>query len=351
MTRFDRYVLRETIFPLIVSLGIVTCLIITLQIQQQLGGVARVRMVSETILINVAKSIPQILALSIPIACALACSMTANRLSRDHEITALRIAGIPFHRIFRSLTVLGAIMSLLAVGLIDLAPRLGTNNTSFFNPAQETLFAGALPDASSKQLIAFSGSTRLDANRRLLMDVIVVKKAQITTATQGTYSDGLLSLKGAVVHHYTDNGNLKAETREPSLEIPIVLDFVSVPSLVGGDASTRTMSELISMVRAARHQGDLYKLHGLEASLWFRVALPCMCFAFACICPPLSIRFSVAGSFGGILISLLLVFVSWNTLLFLQALASSGVIHAAPAAFGLHIFLVIAAMVFYRWGE
>jgi lipopolysaccharide export system permease protein len=141
---------------------------------------------------------------------------------------------------------------------------------------------------------------------------------------------------------------LESEVGFAMRDVPVTLDFVSVPSLIGGDASTRTLLELATMSRAARNQGDIAKLNGIEASLWFRIALPTMCLAFAIICPPLAIRFSQAGSFAGILVSIILAFVTWNTLLLLQAAAGAGLLPAPLSAFIPHALTLCGAMWLYK---
>ena len=348
MTRTDRYVLREALVPLILSLLIATVMIILLQLQQELGGAGRSGMSPDLLGMRVLRALPQVISLAMPIACALGCSLAANRISRDNETIAMRAAGLRLPQIHRSLTVMGAVLAIIALGLTDLAPRIAAGGQPVFASPQETLFAGALPDAKTKQLVAFSASMPAGKAARQLIDVIIVKGTSVITAPIGIYTRGHLMLKGGVVHAYGPKGMLQSEEGFALRDVPVTLDFVSVPSLIGGDASTRTLFELATMSRAARNQGDVDKLNGLEASLWFRIALPTMCLAFAIICPPLAIRFSQAGSFAGILISIILAFVTWNTLLLLQAASGAGLLPAPLSAFIPHLLTACGAAWLYR---
>lgn len=351
MTRTDRYVLREALLPLLLSLLIATIMIILLQLQQELGGAGRAGISPDLLGMRILRALPQVISLAMPIACALGCSLAANRICRDNETIALRAAGLRLPQIHRSLTVMGGILAVIALALTDLAPRIAAGGQPVFNSPQETLFAGALPDAKTRQLVAFSASMPAGKTARQLVDVIIVKGTSVITAPLGIYTRGHLNVRGGVVHTYGPTGMLQSEVGFANRDIPVTLDFVSVPSLVGGDASTRTLIELATMSRAARNQGDIAKLNGIEASLWFRIALPTMCFAFAIICPPLAIRFSQAGSFAGILMSIILAFVTWNTLLLLQAAAGAGLLPAPLSAFIPHVLTSLAAVWLYKMIE
>ena len=109
MTRTDRYVLREALLPLILSLLIATVMIILLQLQQELGGAGRSGMSPDLLGMRVLRALPQVISLAMPIACALGCSLAANRISRDNETIAMRAAGLRLPQIHRSLTVMGAV--------------------------------------------------------------------------------------------------------------------------------------------------------------------------------------------------------------------------------------------------
>ena len=60
MTRTDRYVLREALVPLILSLLIATVMIILLQLQQELGGAGRSGMSPDLLGMRVLRALPQV---------------------------------------------------------------------------------------------------------------------------------------------------------------------------------------------------------------------------------------------------------------------------------------------------
>jgi hypothetical protein len=57
-----------------------------------------------------------------------------------------------------------------------------------------------------------------------------------------------------------------------------------------------------------------------------------MCFVFALCSPPLSLRFARTGAFTGVLLSIVVVFVGWNTLLLMKGVALGRAYLAALAA-------------------
>ena len=70
-----------------------------------------------------------------------------------------------------------------------------------------------------------------------------------------------------------------------------------------------------------------------------------MCFVFALCAPPLCVRFSKAGSFAGVLLSVIIVFVGWNAVLLMKSVALSGWVSPLACAFATHVlFLITAAL-------
>src|SRR5204863_1462667 len=86
-------------------------------------------------------------------------------------------------------------------------------------------------------------------------------------------------------------------------------------------STTSSFAELGKRLELQRKLGwknprDLLDYH-------FKLSVPFSCFVFALACPPLSLRFARAGNFMGVLLSIILVFVYWNTLLAAKILGSA----------------------------
>ena len=68
--------------------------------------------------------IPRILPLAIPISCLISSFLLFRRLSRSHELTALRVAGLSFITMCFPLILAGAVISLLNFTIVsEISPR------------------------------------------------------------------------------------------------------------------------------------------------------------------------------------------------------------------------------------
>lgn len=340
MTRADRYLLREFVAPFAAGLVLSVLLILSLQLQQELGGLVRSGAALSAVLERLLWRMPRVATMAVPVATALGVSLAVNRLARDNEVTILRGTGKPLARLFAPFVVAGA---LLAAGNLWVAerwvPEAALRSRSLSGTAGEALGAGALPDARARVLVAFQGARRLDRDRHQLERVTVVRPDALVTGARGLYRSGVLEVEDAVVHVYGSDGVTRGERAAAVERVPVTLDFVRPVSLMGSDLSDLSYAELTRLAAAAARQGDRGRALTLETARWFKVGLPTMCLAFALCAPPLALRFSRAGGFAGVLLSVVSVFVGWNTLLFLQAVSLGGWVPPAACAFATHALL------------
>ena len=103
---------------------------------------------------------------------------------------------------------------------------------------------------------------------------------------------------------------------------------IPIPTVAGDPTGFAGQPEQYTMADLAR-QIDVLTRTGqdateLEVAYQFKVALPFLCLAFALCAPPLSLRFARTGSFVGVFLSIVMVFVAWNTLLLTKALGLAG---------------------------
>ena len=111
------YILRESIFPFILSLAILTCVFLLGNLIQLANLVINKGVSLSTIGRVFILYVPVLLGYTLPIACLVSAIITFSRFSADNEILALRASGIHLGRLLFPLFVLGIIISLLAVFL------------------------------------------------------------------------------------------------------------------------------------------------------------------------------------------------------------------------------------------
>ena len=106
-----------------------------------------------------------------------------------------------------------------------------------------------------------------------------------------------------------------------------------------------SFTDLTKAAEIAMRKGDRRKALEYETGRWFKLALSGMCFVFALCAPPLCVRFSKAGSFAGVLLSVIIVFVGWNTVLLMKSVALSGWVPPVACAFSTHALFILVALV------
>src|SRR5437762_8095893 len=113
MKRLDRYMIREMVVPFLIGQGAVVLMLTGTVLYNNANVFISYRVPA----IGVAKIalyfMPYLINLTMPVAMAVAASLTVSRLSRDSEVTAMRAAGISLKRIFLPIFVAGIALSAL----------------------------------------------------------------------------------------------------------------------------------------------------------------------------------------------------------------------------------------------
>ena len=341
MTRRDRYLLREFAVPFVAGLVLAVLLIEVLQIQRELSGMGASGIGLPELLRRSWSSLPRIATMALPVATALGVSLAVNRLARDNEVVVMRGTGARLFRLFLPLTVVGVVLAGANVVLTEMVvPHLARRQE--MGPGLGTGFAlgaGVLPDTRSRVLVAFAGAQSDAQGDPRLGGVALVAPDRVVTARLATYRGGVLRMEDAIVHRFDAEGFTAQEQAAARLDERVSLGFVPQGGLYSGTFSEETFSELGRRSRAAAQQGDRARYLAAETARWFRIALPTLCAAFALCAAPLALRFSRAGGFAGVLLSVVTVFVAWNTHLFFQAVALGGWIPPVVCAFVTHVLL------------
>ena len=111
------YILKESIVPFILALGILTCVFLLGNLIQLANLVINKGVSLSTVGSVFLLYIPVLLGYTLPIACLISVILTFSRFSADNEIVALRASGIHLGRILIPLFIIGLIISLLSIVL------------------------------------------------------------------------------------------------------------------------------------------------------------------------------------------------------------------------------------------
>jgi lipopolysaccharide export system permease protein len=353
----DRYLFKEFLQAFLVGLITAMLLVIALRFQQATTQLARDHATLGQLFQQIYWDLPNVLEMALPVATALGAALATNRLARDNELTVLRGTGTPLARIFLPFMALGLLLALAGLysanQLQPLAAERRKQLASQATPQQGAFEQGQTVRGGKdgEWLIQFQEGARTTETTWKLFNVSLIQKERVLLAKEATYSanSGQWSLKNATEHRYDSAGRLLSELQRPTWPEPIVArtDFSSSLPFWELQQSFQTplrFDQLGAKAQAAAKNGNKKQALEYETARWFKLALSSMCFVFALCAPPLSFKFSKAGSFSGVLLSVIIVFIGWNTVLFMKSVALSGWVPPVLCAFSTHVLFLLAGL-------
>ncbi len=329
-TRLDRYVVREMLIPL----GIGTLAILLMLIGNLLFNYAPLFFSYGVPVVAVAQFViyytPYLMVLSLPVGTAVGTALTVNRLARDAEITVLRIAGISLRRIFMPLLLVGLLLSGANYWLNEhvVPPAMRE-----FNKLRNRVFLMApVPNLASNAVVKAQnytitvGLAEQRGDKVLLEEVLAIERRArdswlVIKSPKGSYQDGIWEFEKPMVL-YVEGDRVIEVQQSPRLVINLQValqDFFVTP-----EPEEQTRAQLREQIARNREMG--YVNPRLEVSYHLKVAMPMACFVLALCSPVLSFWLARAGSFVGVLLSIVLVFVFWNTFLLFRLLGDQGLL-------------------------
>lgn len=109
------YILRESIVPFFLALGVLTCVFLLGNLIKLANLVVNKGVSIQTVGNVFVLYIPVLLGYTLPIACLVSVIMTFSRFSADNEILALRANGIHLSKLLAPILIMGVIVSLICV--------------------------------------------------------------------------------------------------------------------------------------------------------------------------------------------------------------------------------------------
>jgi lipopolysaccharide export system permease protein len=170
----------------------------------------------------------------------------------------------------------------------------------------------------------------------------------LTTAKRAWSKDNVWYLEDGVRRELDQKGFTKLESPFKRLIINLKRPF---DDFVADYRSSREMG----MVEMRHHLAQM-KQSGIKIApdmlleLHFKIALPLACLVVGLCSAPLGLKFARSGSFMGILLSIIVVFLYHNTMLLAKALGTSGVIPPILAAWAPNIIFATAGL-YLIWRE
>ncbi len=336
--RLDRYILRQLVLPFII--GVLIFVIILLGDEaRKLGAVIMgTRASPQLILTYLLYRMPQALVWSLPVGTLVGVAMAMTSLSRNSESIAMRSAGVAFPRICTALIVVGIVGTGLAFGINEwLVPRSSRASLRVFEamtrsqPIVRQEYNQFFRDEAGR--IFYVRHMNADTNQ--LSEIAIWQEDErgrltsITTARRATIRGRVWTLEEGTTVYLDEQGEPKAGEQEWFDRRPIKLR----QALQQYYAEKRTpyemtAQELSELAATLAQTGQ--PTHQLRTHWHFKYAIPVACLIFALIAAPLADRYAYMGSFAGITLAIVLVFLyngvrSWGLALGLAGSVPPGI--------------------------
>ncbi len=353
----DRYIFGELILPFIIGTLAVLMMLVGNTLFALLDRAMRehwqVGMITRILVLN----IPVVLKLTLPVSTALAVSLATNTMARNNEITVLRSIGVPLIRIFLPMILFGTIVSGVNLYLYDRVVPWAWKEQQSVQGFLDNLPSNPIDVGFTVPVenfdITFNQVQKISDTKRRLLKVVIVDKGvgkdeyrTITTADTADYENGVWQMKNVVYHRYDSKGFATIDAAAKTATMNLRIDFSQ--GYMGGASSQSdnemTFAELTQKQEAAQRQGQTRAALEYDVARWFKLSLPMMGVVFALCGPPLALRFSRAGSFTGVLLSIITVFVAWNTLLFMKAVGLGGYLPPPVAAWSTNVLFTLIGL-------
>lgn len=365
MKRLDRYLLGEMVLPFVGGILLIVVMLLGNTLYSLIQTIVQYSIPLSVVAKLVALNVPTVLTLTLPPSMAVASAWAVNRMARDSEVTPIRMAGVSVRRLFAPIVVVGVLCSLAAFWIGD---RIAPQSFHEQKQTENQMLAYAMqasPAIASNKVFTYQNyafhireirkDPGGDPNKLQLAGVTIFispTDAQgfptLITAQGAGYRHDVWTLHGVVVHTLDRSGFTKNEAVAPSLtlDLQVPLTGLAQSSIFAPEELTMRQLRQEMTALASTGQAGTDTFYAVSFNYYAKVALPCICLAFALCAPPLALRFARAGAYMGIFLSIVLVWVAWNTLLLTKFLGLSGKLDPLIAAWTPDILLGAVGLYF-----
>ncbi|MCC7492074.1 MAG: LptF/LptG family permease [Fimbriimonadaceae bacterium] len=336
MRTLSSYLLEEITAPFIVGLLVILVMLLGDQLYELLNLLLAKDVAPLTVVRLLLFILPDMMVVAFPLATILAVSLALDRLVREREWDAMRLAGCSLGRLLLPIHCFGLVAGGLAWFVSEhLAPAAKREYVAI-----HTRLALADPTVVIQPQSWFQAPGR---DRWLFVDRIAETTGEmfevvVFSDLQGDYPSALfarraqrvgdkLVLREVVRHLWRPDGSLQRESETAVAEVQfasLLPESIGTPSTAG----ELTSGQLREMIRQSADQGVARTDQVID--LHRRYAAPVACYLLALLCVPLNILLSRRGGFMGLLITSVLVVVYFLTHEIGVTLARDGFLQRVP---------------------
>lgn len=307
------------------------------------------------VLIFLGGKLPWGMVMSIPMAFGFAACLTANRLSRDGELTALRVGGLSPRTLAMPVVFFGLLLSLFSLAVNEFLVPWATDKS--YEAGRSLLFlASNMAPRSNVFLqgpdgfVLFARTVNPEGNALYGVEIVerdAMGRRIIATCPAGSIQGGTVTLTNLARHTFDDKGSLVSLEMEPSRVVDTGAVFQDLYASQK-PLEERSARDLLRRAHALRVAGQ--DLKETMHSLHFKLAVPFASLAFAVVAMPLILRVTGSG-FSGAMMAIGIIFIYYCGTAWGKTLADGGQLPAVLSAWLCNIvFGAVGAFALWRSG-
>lgn len=324
--------MREMLVPLLAGFLVVLVLLVGNIIYNNISIiVAKIRQWPD-LLYYILLQTPYFVVLSLPSGALFGCSLAISRLTRDSEITMMRMAGVSVRRIFLPVFVVGGIITITAYafqeGVIPWADResIRVLKRLWATPGTPAIQTNVFFRADNHYF--YVGSANRTPDGLTLKNVMIYETPitsgypTLTTARSATTKNGVWILHDGTSYRVSREGDLKLVIHFRRMKLDLrrpIADYIAQEQKSPRGMSIAELRKQMSNLVASGLDPRSYELE-----YNYKLAIPLSSLVLILCVAPLSLRFGRSGSFMGVLIGIVVLFFYWNVILFSRVLGETG---------------------------
>lgn len=358
MKLLDKYVLKEMISPFLITV----CAFIWMLVGDMLF--ANVKLVIERhvplilVLKMLALKVPWSLGYALPLAVLFASSLAVNRLARDTEVTAIRMAGTPVMRIFCPILILGLAVSILTYWVGEtVTPR---SEQEFRRTMWYVVGMQPVPEIQENVFFASQGYhfyvEKVDRSipKQVRLQNIMIYETpimgsfpMIITAKWATSKNNVWTLNDGVNHKLGPDGLMQYETKfaEMNLDLKQAMQDLWQTQKTSEEMSAKELQKEITLYGGAGQE-----VTRLSVDWHLKLSVPLACLIFALCAAPLSLRYAKYGGYAGLFLGIVIMFLYQINKVWGQMLGLSGTIPPFVAGWSQNIIFGLIGL-YLIWRE
>lgn len=353
MKTLDRYVLKELIVPFFAGFAIILVFFFGTVIYANISLiVSRLQQWPDVLYLIFLQTQPYIL-MALPSGTVFASSVAISRLARDSELTAMRVAGASFRRIFIPIFLTGLIASLVGYvyqeKIIVWAEKqtVATYNKIMQSPGPAPIQSNVYFKVD--QLSFYVNSVTRTASGTTLSDVMIYEPPAgngyptLTTAKQAIEKNNVWKLIDGRVYKMGTEGEAVMTARFKTLKLDLQKPIGQFLASERQVPRTLTITQLKNRIEQIQKTGSDPRTAQIEYS--FKLALPLGSLILIFCVTPLALKYGKGGGFTGVLVGIFVFFFYWQAVIYSRVIGEAGGMNPLLAGWSAAIIFGIVGMV------